>query len=97
MVNYNVSKMQKTVEEQRKALKEMEKKREEQLNAIYAIIGKKIVNELKIDCTSFTSKNEIIETAELILTSIDNDSIAELNNDNNLSNENAEQVQTSNQ
>lgn len=97
MAKYNVSKMQKTVEEQRKALKEMEKKREEQLNAIYAIIGKKIVNELKIDCTSFTSKNEIIETAELILTSIDNDSIAELNNDNNSSNENAEQVQTSNQ
>lgn len=97
MVNYNVSKMQKTVEEQRKALKEMEKKREEQLNAIYAIIGEKIVNKLKIDCTSFTSKNEIIETAELILTSIDTDSIAELNNDNNSNNENAEQVQTSNQ
>lgn len=97
MVNYNVSKMQKTVEEQKKALKEMEKKREEQLNAIYAVIGEKIVNELEIDCTSFTSKNEIIETAEMILASVDTDSIAEINNDNNSSSENTEQIQMSNQ
>ncbi|GEQ33605.1 hypothetical protein B795N_14870 [Marinilactibacillus psychrotolerans] len=75
--NYNLSKLQKTVEEQRKALKEAEKKREEQLKAIYAIIGEKIVSDLDIDCLSFTSKNEILETADLIVSAIDTELFSE--------------------
>lgn len=78
-INYNLSKMQKTVEEQKKALKEMEKKKEEQLKAIYAIIGEKIVKELDINCTSFSSKNEILETADLIVSSIDTELFSDSN------------------
>lgn len=97
MVSYNVSKMDKTVEEQRKALREAEKKREEQLNAIYAIIGEKIVNDLNVDCTSFTSKSEIIEAAETILASVDNDLLSEVNSNQSGNDNNKESVHMSNQ
>lgn len=97
LVSYNVSKMDKTVEEQRKALREAEKKREEQLNAIYAIIGEKIVNDLNVDCTSFTSKSEIIEAAETILASVDNDLLSEVNSNQSGNDNNKESVHMSNQ
>lgn len=97
MVSYNVSKMDKTVEEQRKALREAEKKREEQLNEIYAIIGEKIVNDLNVDCTSFTSKSEIIEAAETILASVDNDLLSEVNSNQSGNDNNKESVHMSNQ
>lgn len=71
MVSYNLSKIDKSVEEQRKALKEAEKKRDKQLSAIYSIIGEKIVNDLNIDCMQFTSKEDILNTAETIAGSVD--------------------------